>query len=67
MAKRVLKADADEKKGRKRYVDQVGQVTNTTPLSVRKKQQEAWKRLERSLTAEQRKEMGLKPKRKKSK
>lgn len=36
----------DAKKGQARYVDQPGQWKNTTPASVRKKQQKEWKKLE---------------------
>ena len=39
----------DETKARARYVDQKGQWINTTPASVKKKQSEAWKRLEKSM------------------
>lgn len=35
----------DEAKARKRYVDQPGQWIDTTPASVKKRQEKAWKEL----------------------
>lgn len=35
----------DEAKARKRYVDQPGQWVDTTPASVKKRQEKAWKEL----------------------
>ena len=40
---------ADEKKALKRYIDQKGQWVNTTPASVKKRQQKSWVELEASL------------------
>lgn len=51
----------DEIKARKRFIDQKGQWHNTTPKDVKKKNAAAWKKLEESLTPEQRKKFGLKP------
>ena len=35
----------DEVKARKRFVDQPGQWVDTTPASVKKRQEKAWKEL----------------------
>ena len=65
MATKRVSARSDEIKGRQRFVDQVGQVKNVTPKSVRKKQQKAWKDFENSLSPERRKALGLSKKKKK--
>ena len=36
----------DEVKARKRFVDQPGQWVDTTPASVKKRQEKAWRELE---------------------
>ena len=36
----------DERKGRARYIDQKGQWQDTTPPSVKKRQDKDWKKLE---------------------
>jgi len=54
-----------DSKAAQRFVDQPGQWKNTTPASVKKRQAAAWKRLEKSLTPERRKAMGLTPTKKK--
>ena len=40
---------SDAKKGQARYIDQPGQWRNTTPASVRKKQQKEWAKLEKMM------------------
>ena len=55
MATKKKEPKNDEVKARQRYVDQKGQLINTTPASVRKKQAKAWKAFEDSLTEAQKK------------
>lgn len=51
MATAKKSASSDARKGRSRYVDQKGQWTNQTPQSTKKRQQAAWKKLEKSMKA----------------
>ena len=44
-----MASNDDTKKARERFVDQPGQWRNTTPASVRKKQEKGWAELERLL------------------
>ena len=37
----------DERKARARYVDQPGQRVDTTPASVKKKQEKAWQQFQK--------------------
>lgn len=60
--KKKVSAKTDEIRGRQRYVDQAGQVKNVTPKSTKKKQAQAWKEFEDSLSPERRKALGLKKK-----
>lgn len=44
--KRKVSASDDARKGQARYVDQKGQWINTTPASVKRRQNKEWKKLE---------------------
>ena len=51
MAKKVRNEKDDERKARGRFVDQKGQWIDTTPASVKKRQDKAWAELHESLKA----------------
>lgn len=65
MATRKTAPKNDERDAMNRYVDQPGQWIDTTPASVKRKNDKAWAALEASLTPAQRKAMGLTSKGKK--
>lgn len=53
----------DEVGGRKRFVDQAGQLQDTTPASIKRRRKKALNELERSLSSAERKAIGLPAKR----
>lgn len=60
--KKTVSAREDARRGSLRFVDQKGQLQDRTPASVKARQKKDWQKLEDSLTPEQRKKFGLKPK-----
>lgn len=49
MATKKRSAKSDEIAGRQRYVDQPGQWRDITPKAIKKKQNKAWKDLEKKV------------------
>ena len=53
--KKGQNAKSDAKKGASRFADQVGQWTDRTPASVKKKQAQEWKKLEKMMSTSKKK------------
>lgn len=58
MATKKPSAKSDARKGQARFMDQVGQWTDRTPASVKKKQAKEWDKLKKMMNTSKTKKKG---------